>query len=47
MSMKQVITEINGKKTRKIKVKVLVAGGGIGGSALFRYLSEEDCSRYC
>ena len=37
----QVITEINGKKTRKIKVKALVAGGGIGGSALFRYLSEE------
>jgi glycine/D-amino acid oxidase-like deaminating enzyme/thioredoxin reductase/Fe-S-cluster-containing hydrogenase component 2/bacterioferritin-associated ferredoxin len=37
----QVITGINGKKTRKIKVKALVAGGGIGGSALFRYLSEE------
>ncbi len=26
---------------RKIKVKSLVAGGGIGGSALFRYLAEE------
>ncbi|MCX6280499.1 MAG: FAD-dependent oxidoreductase [Bacteroidetes bacterium] len=36
----QVITEINGKKTKKIKVRSLVAGGGIGGSALFRYLSE-------
>lgn len=28
-------------KTRKIKVRSLVAGGGIGGSALFRYLAEE------
>jgi glycine/D-amino acid oxidase-like deaminating enzyme/NADPH-dependent 2,4-dienoyl-CoA reductase/sulfur reductase-like enzyme/Fe-S-cluster-containing hydrogenase component 2 len=27
---------------RKIKVKSLVAGGGIGGSALFRYLAEEN-----
>ena len=26
---------------RKVKVKSLVAGGGIGGSALFRYLAEE------
>ncbi|MEI6885392.1 MAG: FAD-dependent oxidoreductase [Bacteroidota bacterium] len=36
----QVITEINGKKTRKVKVASLIAGGGIGGSALFRYLAE-------
>ncbi|MEI7492432.1 MAG: FAD-dependent oxidoreductase [Bacteroidota bacterium] len=36
----QVITEINGKKTRRIKVRSLVAGGGIGGSSLFRYLGE-------
>ncbi|MCX6278251.1 MAG: FAD-dependent oxidoreductase [Bacteroidetes bacterium] len=35
-----VITGINGKKPEKIKVKSLVAGGGIGGSALFRYLAE-------
>jgi len=28
------------KKTRVIKVKSVVAGGGIGGSALFRYLAE-------
>ncbi len=28
------------KNIRKIKVKSLVAGGGIGGSALFRYLAE-------
>ncbi len=27
--------------TSKVKVNVLVAGGGIGGSALFRYLAEE------
>ena len=31
---------VNGKKTEKIKVKSLVGGGGIGGSALFRYLAE-------
>lgn len=31
---------ITGKKIRKVKVKSLVAGGGIGGSALFRYLAE-------
>lgn len=36
----QVITEINGKKTEKVRVSALVAGGGIAGSALFRYLSE-------
>ena len=35
-----VITGINGTPTQKIKVKSLVAGGGIGGSALFRYLAE-------
>jgi glycine/D-amino acid oxidase-like deaminating enzyme/thioredoxin reductase/Fe-S-cluster-containing hydrogenase component 2/bacterioferritin-associated ferredoxin len=31
----------NGKKPKQLKVKSLVAGGGIGGSALFRYLAEE------
>ena len=35
-----VITGVNGQKPRKIKAKSVVAGGGIGGSALFRYLSE-------
>ncbi|MDD4602535.1 MAG: FAD-dependent oxidoreductase [Bacteroidales bacterium] len=30
----------NGYKAKKIKVKSIVAGGGMGGSALFRYLSE-------
>ncbi|BDX36894.1 hypothetical protein CYCD_02490 [Tenuifilaceae bacterium CYCD] len=34
------ITGINGNKAEVVKVKSLVAGGGIGGSALFRYLSE-------
>jgi len=28
-------------KIKKVEVKALVAGGGIGGSALFRYLAEE------
>ncbi len=36
----KIITEANGHKARKVKVKSLVAGGGIGGSALFRYLAE-------
>lgn len=35
-----VITGINGHKPLKRVVKSLVAGGGIGGSALFRYLAE-------
>jgi len=33
-----------GKKTERRKVKSLVAGGGIGGSALFRYLAEAGFS---
>lgn len=36
----KIITHFNGGRTRKIKVDSLVAGGGIGGSALFRYLAE-------
>jgi glycine/D-amino acid oxidase-like deaminating enzyme/Fe-S-cluster-containing hydrogenase component 2/thioredoxin reductase/ferredoxin/bacterioferritin-associated ferredoxin len=34
------ITGINGKKARIEKVKTLIAGGGIAGSALFRYMAE-------
>ena len=39
-SRENVIIHHNGSPTRKITVPALVAGGGIGGSALFRYLSE-------
>ena len=35
-----VITSLNGSKPVKIKARSVVAGGGIGGSALFRYLGE-------
>ena len=35
-----VITHFNGNERKKIKVKSLIAGGGIGGSALFRYFAE-------
>jgi glycine/D-amino acid oxidase-like deaminating enzyme/thioredoxin reductase/Fe-S-cluster-containing hydrogenase component 2 len=35
-----IIVSINGHKITKIKVRSLVAGGGIGGAALFRYLAE-------
>ena len=34
------VTGINGGKARVEKVSALIAGGGIGGSALFRYMSE-------
>ena len=36
-----IIISTNGNKVKKVQVKSLVAGGGIGGSALFRYLAEE------
>ena len=36
----KIITNISGKANKIIKVKSLIAGGGIGGSALFRYMSE-------
>jgi glycine/D-amino acid oxidase-like deaminating enzyme/thioredoxin reductase/Fe-S-cluster-containing hydrogenase component 2/ferredoxin/bacterioferritin-associated ferredoxin len=34
------ITGINGKPARVEKIQSLIAGGGIGGSALFRYMAE-------
>lgn len=34
------ITGINGKAKRVEKINTLVAGGGMGGSALFRYMAE-------
>ena len=37
----KVITNLNSKAPRVVKVQSLVAGGGIGGSALFRYLAED------
>jgi glycine/D-amino acid oxidase-like deaminating enzyme len=39
--VEKIITNFNGTKAKRISVKSLVAGGGIGGSALFRYLAEE------
>ena len=38
----KVITHINGAVRKKVKVKSIVAGGGIGGSALFRYMADEN-----
>jgi glycine/D-amino acid oxidase-like deaminating enzyme/Fe-S-cluster-containing hydrogenase component 2 len=35
-----IIVSVNGNKPVREKVAALIAGGGIGGSALFRYLSE-------
>ncbi len=36
-----IITNVHHKQRRKIETKALVAGGGIGGSALFRFLADE------
>jgi len=36
----EIIVNINGKSLQQRDVKVLIAGGGIGGSALFRYMAE-------
>ncbi|MBN1252267.1 MAG: FAD-dependent oxidoreductase [Bacteroidales bacterium] len=36
----QIITSAKNKNPRIVKTQILIAGGGIGGSALFRYLSE-------
>ena len=36
----KVITNINGQERKHVKVESFIAGGGIGGSALFRYLAE-------
>ncbi len=37
----RVITSVHGKKRPVVETKALVAGGGIGGSALFRFLARE------
>ncbi|HNW97224.1 MAG TPA: FAD-dependent oxidoreductase [Bacteroidales bacterium] len=37
----KVITNIHNQKPKVVEVKSFVAGGGIGGSSLFRYLAEE------
>lgn len=42
----EIITSINGKKHRRVKVDSLIAGGGIAGSALFRYLAETGKKPY-
>jgi glycine/D-amino acid oxidase-like deaminating enzyme/Fe-S-cluster-containing hydrogenase component 2/bacterioferritin-associated ferredoxin len=36
----KIITHLNGKTPRVEKAEFFIAGGGMGGSALFRYLSE-------
>lgn len=41
-----VIALNHGKPPKKIEVRALVAGGGIGGSALFRYLAEAGLQPY-
>ncbi len=43
-SSDQFITHLGGSKRRIIETKALIAGGGIGGSALFRFLAEEGYS---
>ncbi|AQT68588.1 putative glutamate synthase (NADPH) small subunit [Anaerohalosphaera lusitana] len=36
----KVITNLNGRSYKVIRTKAFIAGGGIGGSALFRYFAE-------
>ncbi len=36
----KIVTSVRNKKPRKVKADAVVAGGGIAGSALFRYLAE-------
>jgi glycine/D-amino acid oxidase-like deaminating enzyme/NADPH-dependent 2,4-dienoyl-CoA reductase/sulfur reductase-like enzyme/Fe-S-cluster-containing hydrogenase component 2/bacterioferritin-associated ferredoxin len=36
----RIFTNINSEKPKRVNVKSLIAGGGIGGSALLRYLAE-------
>ena len=38
--LEKIIINANGKSNQLREVKVLIAGGGIGGSALFRYMAE-------
>jgi glycine/D-amino acid oxidase-like deaminating enzyme/Fe-S-cluster-containing hydrogenase component 2 len=40
LAQPQYITEIRTNKTRRVDCEVFIAGGGIGGSALFRYFAE-------
>ena len=37
----RIVTNVNHKSRKRIETKAFVAGGGIGGSALFRFLAEE------
>jgi glycine/D-amino acid oxidase-like deaminating enzyme/thioredoxin reductase/Fe-S-cluster-containing hydrogenase component 2 len=41
LTNEKIITSANGKKRTVVEVKSFVAGGGIGGSSLFRFLAEE------
>ncbi len=36
----KVFTHMNGNSRKKIRIQSFIAGGGIGGSALFRYMAE-------
>jgi len=40
MVPEKVITRLNGISRKTIKIQSFIAGGGIGGSALFRYMAE-------
>ncbi|MDP4266421.1 MAG: FAD-dependent oxidoreductase [Bacteroidota bacterium] len=40
----EIIANINKKEIKKIEVSSLIAGGGMGGSSLFRYLAEAGLS---
>lgn len=39
-----IVTDLAGQRRKRIRIKALIAGGGIGGSALFRYMAEAGLS---
>lgn len=42
----KIVTNYNGGTLKTVKVKALIAGGGIAGSALFRYMAEAGLQPY-
>ncbi len=42
----KLVTNYNGKSPKVLKVKAIIAGGGIAGSALFRYMAETGLQPY-
>jgi glycine/D-amino acid oxidase-like deaminating enzyme len=44
LKKEKIFTNIEGKQTKRVKVQAFIAGGGIAGSAVFRYMAEAGMS---